>query len=51
MTLIRPFKAVRPTRDKAALLTTRSYDIYSEEELEAILKYNPFLFTYFKTRI
>ena len=44
MTLIRPFKAVRPTRDKAALLTTRSYDIYSEEELEAILKYNPFSF-------
>jgi len=44
MTLIRPFKAVRPTRDKAALVTTRSYDIYGEEELEAILKYNPFSF-------
>jgi len=44
MTLIRPFKAVRPMRDKAALVTTRSYDIYGEEELEAILKYNPFSF-------
>jgi len=44
MTLIRPFKAVRPTRDKAALVTTRSYDIYSDEELDAILKYNPFSF-------
>jgi len=44
MTLIRPFKAVRPTRDKAALVTTRSYDIYGEEELEAILKYNPLSF-------
>jgi len=44
MALIRPFKAVRPTRDKAALVTTRSYDIYEKEELEAILKYNPFSF-------
>lgn len=44
MTLIRPFKAVRPTRDKVALVTTRSYDIYDDEELEAILKYNPLSF-------
>ncbi len=44
MTLIRPFRAVRPTRDKAALITTRSYDIYDDEELDAILKYNPFSF-------
>ncbi len=44
MALIRPFKAVRPTRDKAALLTTRSYETYNEDELQSILKYNPFSF-------
>ncbi len=44
MATVRPFKAVRPTRDKAALVTTRSYELYSDEELEAILKYNPLSF-------
>ncbi|PIV16193.1 MAG: DUF1015 domain-containing protein [Flavobacteriales bacterium CG03_land_8_20_14_0_80_35_15] len=44
MAVIRPFKAVRPTRDKAALLTTSSYETYSNEELNSILKYNPFSF-------
>lgn len=44
MALIRPFKAVRPTRDKVALLTTRSYETYNEDELQSVLKYNPFSF-------
>lgn len=44
MAIIRPFKAVRPTRDKAALLTTRSYETYNEDELQSVLKYNPFSF-------
>ena len=44
MALIKPFKAVRPTRDKVALVTTRSYDIYTEKELKAILNINPFSF-------
>jgi len=44
MTLIRPFKAVRATRDKVALVTTRSFELYSNKELASILKYNPFSF-------
>jgi len=41
---VRPFKAVRPTRDKVALVTTRSYDIYDKAERKTILKHNPFSF-------
>ncbi|MCF6214349.1 MAG: DUF1015 domain-containing protein [Flavobacteriaceae bacterium] len=44
MAVVRPFRAVRPVRDKAALLTTRSFELYGDTELEAILKYNPFSF-------
>ncbi|MEN8125917.1 MAG: DUF1015 domain-containing protein [Bacteroidota bacterium] len=44
MAKINPFKAVRPTRDKVALVTTRSYEIYEKQEKGAILKYNPFSF-------
>ncbi len=44
MAIIKPFCAVRPTRDKAALVTTRSYHIYEKSELKSILKYNPFSF-------
>ncbi|WP_457616752.1 DUF1015 domain-containing protein [Lutibacter sp.] len=44
MATIKPFKAVRPTRDKAALATSRSYEIYTKKELKAQLKYNPFSF-------
>ena len=41
---IKPFKAVRPTRDKASLITARSYDSYTSKEREAKLKENPFSF-------
>ena len=44
MATIKPFKAVRPTRDKVALVTTRSYEIYEENELKSILRMNPFSF-------
>ena len=44
MANIKPFRAIRPTRDKAALATSRSYDEYSKPELKASLKYNPFSF-------
>ena len=44
MAIIKPFKAIRPTRDKAALATSRSYEEYSKKELKAQLKYNPFSF-------
>ena len=39
-----PFKAVRPTADKVALVTTRSYDEYSAAELASWLDFNPFSF-------
>jgi uncharacterized protein (DUF1015 family) len=44
MALVNPFRAVRSTRDKVALVTTRSYDIYKKNELNDILRLNPFSF-------
>ncbi|MCF6222407.1 MAG: DUF1015 domain-containing protein [Flavobacteriaceae bacterium] len=44
MAIVKPFRAVRPTRDKVALVTTRSYDIYNKLERKSILKLNPFSF-------
>ncbi|MCX2719394.1 DUF1015 domain-containing protein [Lentiprolixibacter aurantiacus] len=41
---IKPFKAIRPTPDKAAFVASRSYEEYSKKELEAKLSYNPFSF-------
>lgn len=44
MALVQPFKAVRPTRDKANLVVSRSYHIYDKEGLEFRLKHNPYSF-------
>jgi len=44
MPKITPFPAVRPTRDKAPLVTSRSYDDYPAAELAAQLDFNPFSF-------
>jgi len=44
MAKILPFKAVRPTRDKISLVTSRSYDEYTAAELAAQLDFNPFSF-------
>lgn len=44
MPSITPFPAVRPTRDKAALVTSRSYDDYQAAELASQLDFNPFSF-------
>ena len=44
MAIIKPFKAIRPTRDKAALATSRSYEEYSKKELGSVLSYNPYSF-------
>jgi uncharacterized protein (DUF1015 family) len=44
MAKIKPFKAVRATRDKVALVTTRSYEIYNKKERNCILQYNPYSF-------
>tara|TARA_R100001369_G_scaffold26921_1_gene48613 strand:- start:8235 stop:9470 length:1236 start_codon:yes stop_codon:yes gene_type:complete len=39
-----PFKAVRPTKDKAGMVASRPYEDYSVGELKAQLDYNPFSF-------
>ena len=44
MAKIIPFKAVRPTRDKVSLVASRSYQSYTQKELEARLDGNPFSF-------
>ena len=44
MAEIKPFKAVRPTRDKVSLVAARSYDSYTTEQREARLRDNPFSF-------
>ncbi|NJB35853.1 DUF1015 domain-containing protein [Croceivirga sp. JEA036] len=44
MALIKPFKAIRPAKDKVALVASRSYEEYSEKELQCTLEHNPFSF-------
>lgn len=44
MASIKPFKAIRPTKDKVAFVASRSYQEYSEKELNAELTFNPFSF-------
>ena len=44
MATVKPFKAVRATRDKVALVSSRSYDAYSPAEIGAQLDFNPFSF-------
>ncbi|MGB5822305.1 MAG: DUF1015 domain-containing protein [Saonia sp.] len=44
MAIIKPFKAIRPTKDKAVFVASRSYEEYSKKELEATLSFNPFSF-------
>ncbi|WP_340198463.1 DUF1015 domain-containing protein [Ascidiimonas sp. W6] len=44
MAKIVPFKAVRPSDDKVALVPSRSYEDYSDEELNSELMFNPFSF-------
>lgn len=44
MTLIKPFRAIRPTRDKAYLVATRPFYAYNKEVLVAKLNHNPYTF-------
>jgi uncharacterized protein (DUF1015 family) len=44
MANIKPFKAIRPTRDKVSLVASRSYLTYSKEALNDKLESNPFTF-------
>ena len=44
MVKVRPFKAIRPVRDKANLFASRSYLTYSEETIKEKLDHNPYTF-------
>lgn len=44
MAAVKPFRAVRPTRDKVSLVTTRSYELYGKKERNFVLEYNPYSF-------
>ena len=44
MAIIRPFRAIRPIRDKSSLVASRSYLSYSNETLKEKLENNPFTF-------
>lgn len=44
MAIVKPFKAVRPSRDKVALVSSKSYEAYTPAELGAKLDFNPFSF-------
>jgi len=44
MAVIKPFKAIRPAKDKVSFVASRSYEEYSKKELDCVLDYNPFSF-------
>ena len=44
MAVVKPFRAVRATRDKVALVSSKSYEAYTPAELGAKLDFNPFTF-------
>jgi uncharacterized protein (DUF1015 family) len=44
MAIIKPFKAVRASRDKVALVSSKSYETYTPAELGAKLYFNPYTF-------
>ena len=44
MAIIKPFKAVRPLRDKVGLFATRTYLSYSRKVLKDKLENNPYTF-------
>jgi uncharacterized protein (DUF1015 family) len=44
MANIKPFKAVRATRDKVAMVSSKSYEVYTPEMLDSKLAFNPYTF-------
>ena len=44
MAIIRPFKGIRPSKDKVHLITSRSFDTYDPDVIQDKLKNNPFSF-------
>lgn len=41
MANIRPFRAIRPTEDKAAVIAALPYDVYNRQEAKAVVSDNP----------
>jgi uncharacterized protein (DUF1015 family) len=44
MAIVKPFKAVRPKRDKVAMVSSKSYEVYTPEMLNTKLAFNPYTF-------
>jgi len=44
MAKLKPFQAIRPSIDKVALVSSKSFEAYTSKELEAKLEFNPFTF-------
>ena len=44
MAIVKPFKAVRATRDKVAVVSSKSYEAYTIDQLNAKLAFNPYTF-------
>ncbi|MEN8799504.1 MAG: DUF1015 domain-containing protein [Flavobacteriaceae bacterium] len=44
MAVIKPFRAIRPAKDKVPFVVSRSYEEYTKKELDSRLRYNPFSF-------
>ena len=44
MAVVKPFRAIRPAKDKVAFVSSRSYEEYDAKELNYHLEYNPFSF-------
>ena len=44
MAVVKPFKAVRSSRNKVALVSSKSHEIYTEEMLNSKLAFNPYTF-------
>ncbi len=44
MATIKPFKAVRPTRDKVSWVSCKALDVYAEDKLKSKLDFNPYTF-------
>ncbi|MEM1339169.1 MAG: DUF1015 domain-containing protein [Bacteroidota bacterium] len=44
MAIVKPFRAIRPAKDKAPFVSSRSYEEYDAKELNYHLEYNPFSF-------
>lgn len=43
MAIVKPFKAIRPTKDKAFFVASRSYEEYSKEETKSDIAVQPVL--------